>query len=294
MARIYKRDKVWYLDIRVNGRRLRRRVGTSKKIAELALKDAEVKVARHEFGFARRDIALSKLFEMFLEYSQAHHRAGSTGRFRSIIDNFTHYIHTKTNITVLSEITTETMDQYKIYRKAAPSQSSKTSSKGITAETVNFELKTLTNIFNRAISWGYLTDNPLKNVARFKVDKAKSVRFLTIQECQRLLKASSEDMYPIFFTYLNTGMRKSELIHLEWSDIDFGRKMINIHWKEFLRPSCSSLAIPQTPAMGVAAEKSIVCIDGRANLKSATTNVRWSKNRRAFGATFLPTEQEIC
>lgn len=257
MARIYKRDKVWYLDIRVKGRRIRRRVGTSKKVAELALKDAEVKVARHEFGFARKDIALDKLFELFLEYSRAHHRSGSTRRFRAIIDNFSRFIGAKSSITFLSEITIETIDQYKIYRRAPQgmsagngsaslSENSRTSSKVIAAETVNYELKTLTNVFNRAISWGYLKDNPIKNVKRFKVDKAKSIRFLSIEECQRFLSACPPDLYPIFFTYLNTGMRKSELIYLEWADIDFKRRKINIQWKEFWQPKSGKREIPMT------------------------------------------------
>ena len=53
MGTIYKRGKNWYLDVRAHGRRIRKRVGSSKKIALLALQDAEVKVARDEFGFAK-------------------------------------------------------------------------------------------------------------------------------------------------------------------------------------------------------------------------------------------------
>ena len=58
MGTIYRRRNTWYLDIRVKGRRVRKRVGSSKKIAELALKDAEVKVARDEFGFSKDDLAM--------------------------------------------------------------------------------------------------------------------------------------------------------------------------------------------------------------------------------------------
>ena len=39
MASIYKRGKVWYVDYRVGGRRIRNKVGTSKKVAELTLKN---------------------------------------------------------------------------------------------------------------------------------------------------------------------------------------------------------------------------------------------------------------
>ena len=51
---IYKREDIWYIDVRANGRRIRKRVGTSKKVAELALRDAEVKIARDEFGFGSK------------------------------------------------------------------------------------------------------------------------------------------------------------------------------------------------------------------------------------------------
>ena len=67
MGSIYKRGKVWYLDIHVKGQRIRKRVGSSKQIAELALKDAEVAVAKEEFGLTKNDIALDKLIERFLE-----------------------------------------------------------------------------------------------------------------------------------------------------------------------------------------------------------------------------------
>ena len=56
MGNIYKRGKVWYIDVRSKGRRIRKKIGSSKKIAELALKDAEVKIARDEYGFGDNDI----------------------------------------------------------------------------------------------------------------------------------------------------------------------------------------------------------------------------------------------
>jgi len=86
MGAIFKRGKVWYVDIRVNGRRVRKRVGTSKRIAELALQDAEVKAARDEFGFTRNDITLDKFFEQFLEYSHANHQPSTMNRYRAVID----------------------------------------------------------------------------------------------------------------------------------------------------------------------------------------------------------------
>ncbi len=47
MSRIYKRGNLWYLDFEHNGKRQRKSLGTrSKAMAELALKDMDVKIAR--------------------------------------------------------------------------------------------------------------------------------------------------------------------------------------------------------------------------------------------------------
>ncbi len=74
MGSIYKRGKNWYVDLRVKGRRVRRRVGTSKEIARLALKDAEVKAARDEFGFSSDDTAIDKFLDRFLDFSRVNHQ----------------------------------------------------------------------------------------------------------------------------------------------------------------------------------------------------------------------------
>ena len=87
MGNIYKRGRIWYLDVRAGGRRIRKRIGTSKKIAELALKDAEVKIARDEFGFAQNDISVEKFLEKFLEYSEANHSPSTSNRYRAVIDH---------------------------------------------------------------------------------------------------------------------------------------------------------------------------------------------------------------
>ena len=47
----------YFIDYRIDGRRRRKSVGRSKKIAELALKDFEVKIAKRELGFEKKDNA---------------------------------------------------------------------------------------------------------------------------------------------------------------------------------------------------------------------------------------------
>ncbi len=51
-------------------------------------------------------------------------------------------------------------------------------------------------------------------------------RVLNQDEINALLEAcKGSHIYPIIVTALHTGMRKSELLNLGWSDIDFGQQI---------------------------------------------------------------------
>jgi integrase len=258
MARIYKREKSWYIDIRVGGQRFRKRVGTSKKIAELALKDAEVKAAKDEFGLTKNDITLQKLTERFLEYSQINHSPATTVRYASTLRAFQDFMHEKyPKRLFVSQVSPEILEQFKIWRKSCwvnpngmPVESDtdirEYTRKGALSLTVNFEIKVLTTLFNVAIDWGYLKENPTKKVKRLKITDSKQMRFLTEEECSQLLAACPSDLYLIFYTFLATGMRKSELEHLEWTDIDFKRGKIKVQRKDFWKPKSKDREIPMS------------------------------------------------
>ncbi len=256
MGRIYKRGRTWYLDIYASGRRIRKRVGSSKKIAALALHDAEAKAARDEFGFAKNDIGIERFLDRFLEHSAANHQPKTTTRYKAVIDHFRVFLKDKyPALGFVSQMTPEVIDRYKVARKKAwvnPNGDEVTSDedvkgytrKGARAHTINFEVGVLRTIFNLAIKWGYLKENPTSEAKKLKVNDAKPVRFLAVEECHRLLEASPDDLRSIFFTFLNSGMRKAELENLEWDDIDFKRRKIKIQRKAFWQPKTGEREIP--------------------------------------------------
>lgn len=115
---IYKTGDVWYIDVRSKGGRIRKRIGTSRKIADLALKDAEVRIAHDEFGFAgKNDIATVNFIDKSLEYSQAHHSPNTYKRYRAVIDHFKRFLSVRPEITLLSQVQAKEIDEYKIFRK---------------------------------------------------------------------------------------------------------------------------------------------------------------------------------
>ncbi len=255
MGSIYKRENVWYIDVRAGGRRIRKRVNSSKKIAELALKDAEVKIARDEFGFAKNDISIEAFMEKFLAYSQANHSPATFKRYRAVIDHFRKYLRQRSDIVFLSQVKAREIDEYKVFRKGewvnpngdpvkCDEDVSDHTRKGARAHTINFEIGTLRTIFYMALKWGYIKENPAKGVVRLKVNDSKKPRFLTNEECRRLLENSPAKLRDVYYVFLNTGMRKAELENLEWSDIDFKRRKIKIQRKDFWQPKTGEREIP--------------------------------------------------
>ncbi len=253
MARIYQRGKNWYLDITYQGRRVRKRIGTSKRMAELALKDAEVKVIKKEFGFASNDISIESLIEKFLEYNRTNHRASTLKRYKAVTDHFKRFlVEKRKDVVKLSQLTPEVIEGYKAFRRDewinpnGKSPSVDNGRKGARARTVNLELEGIKTMLNLAIKWDYLKDNPMKKVKPLKVDDKKPLRFLTEEECEQFLNACPASLYPIYATFLSTGMRKAELEYLTWNDVDFKNRLIYIRRKPNWKPKTGEREIPMS------------------------------------------------
>jgi len=246
MGRIYYRDKkkggrTWFADYTYQGRRIRKKIGPSKRLAELALKDIEIKIAKQELGFAPSDITLEKFFEEFDNFSRVNHAPESHRRYRNIINNFRIFLNDRRAIK-LSQLNPRLFEEYKIFRREQPLH------KKIVAKTntVNMEVKTLRTIFNYAIKWEYLKENPTKGVNRLKVTDAKKPRFLTKEEIKCLLESCGDELYPIFYTFIFTGMRLGELLNLTWDDVKLDKRRIYIQKKDFWQPKTGERIIPMS------------------------------------------------
>ncbi len=254
MGKTYKRRGIWYIDTRIAGKRVRRRVSRDKKTAELYLHDLEVKAERGQLGFIdQKNVSIDAFLNQFLDYSKANHRPSTTSRYSSTVDHFrTFFVHTL-KLNSLTELRQEHADQYKAFRRSMPVSRNgspiekvnpKSVRKGAKAYTLNFELTTLKTALNLAVKWGYLTTNPASGAKELKPEDSKPRRFLTESECERLLDYANAEMKPIFKTFLYTGMRRGELTNLEWADVDFKQRVIKIRRKAFWIPKTGEREIP--------------------------------------------------
>ena len=86
---------------------------------------------------------------------------------------------------------------------------------------VNAALSILSTMFNRAIKLGYCRKNPVPEVERIKVPE-RPPEFFTQDEIATLIDNSTGNLQLLVILAANTGMRRSELLHLQWSDIARG------------------------------------------------------------------------
>jgi integrase len=93
------------------------------------------------------------------------------------------------------------------------------------AYAANRTLALLKTLFNKAISWGWEGANPTSAITKFR-EKSRD-RFLQSSELPAFFKAleeeSNQDFRDFFYICLLTGARRSNVLAMEWGDIDFAQ-----------------------------------------------------------------------
>jgi integrase len=216
---VFKKQGNWWIDFYHQGKRVRRKVGPSKKVAEMALADIQVKQSKKEFlGICETKKLLFKDFApQYLEYSKANKARSSYDRDFSIIK-----LHVKPawGDLDLSKITARTIEEYKVRRLEK-----------VTAATFNREFNTIKNMFRKATEWGHLQANPTQAVKWIKIGQT-GFRFLSHEEISLLLKACADignrQFFGIVLLAVNTGMRKGEILRLRWKEVDLKRRQVRV------------------------------------------------------------------
>lgn len=93
--------------------------------------------------------------------------------------------------------------------------------------TVNRELALLKHMYSKAIEWGKYEENPAKKVKLLK-GEVKRVRFLMPDDVQKLLSNCADHLKPIVTVAVHTGMRKGELLSLNWDQVNFEQGIISL------------------------------------------------------------------
>jgi len=219
MASIRKRGDNYFIDYRVQGKRMRKHVGKSKEEAERILKDIKQQITQGQMILPQEEYSFNQLFLQFAAYCQANLAHRTQIRYQAIIDNFRRFLQKVIpQIKKVVQLTSHSFDQFKEFRLR----------EGAAQRTINAEIIVLRMLFRLSIKWGYTKKNPLDDVGLIPIADKEVPRFLILQECRALLSQCDQWFYPILYTFFNTGMRKGELENLHWDDIDLTTRVIKI------------------------------------------------------------------
>lgn len=206
---LYKRGKVWWTYVVVNGIRHAKSTKTrNRRLAEEVDRDY-----KHELTFVRRQ-APQLNPEMLFEELAAKFLANGGPR---------QYHHDRLKIllpyfgkTPIADINRNAAREFRQYRH---------SQKKLSETTVNRDCEGMRSILNWALDQGFLLSNPLARVPMVRERRTRR-QIMSVGEELRLLQQASPHLRLMIIAALDTGMRRGEITNQLWQDIDFGRRVL--------------------------------------------------------------------
>jgi integrase len=217
---------VWWVFINHNGKRKAKRVGKEETALKVAEK-MQAKLVLGELDLSKKDSqcpTLKEYAEMWL--SLPHDWKQSTRE--SYKDNF--------NLHVYPVLGKHRLDEIK--RKDLKAFLDGLLSKGLNPATVNLVRAPLSGLLSHAVDSELIESNPLRELRTKNKGKALEIEPLTEKETALLLEKAKEHLkgfyYPSILCALRTGLRIGELQALQWRDIDFSGRFIEVRrsWRK--------------------------------------------------------------
>lgn len=209
------------LGIGINGKRKRiKRTAKTRQLAIRAITDLKVKEKTQEIG-SNQKITFDYLAKKWIEVGISESVRQSTAN--GYVDIYNRYIKQYLGRKKLSEIDVNVIDEWLIYL----------GKQGMSASTRKRARQTCGAIFKYAIKKRLAFSNPVTDSQSPKADQNSVSRVqppLSLTEANQyfeLFKATEIDS--IIHLALYTGMRRGEIVGLDWSDVSFEERTISIN-----------------------------------------------------------------
>ena len=104
----------------------------------------------------------------------------------------------------------------------------------LAVKTRNRHLGYIKNMFGIAQEWNLLEVDPFAKVAPFNDPLARraKITILTPEELTKFLNAADPDFIPFFTINAFTGLRREEVIRLDWSEVKLDRNRIDLPFEK--------------------------------------------------------------
>src|SRR3989338_3268266 len=204
-------ERVYAISYRVGSKSIFKTIGPNKKEAEAVLAKTLSEVNNGTF-YQAEEISLNDFIDKWLdEYAGPRIKANTLYKYKNALQT---HVRPALGHHYLSKITQN--DIRTLMSKLIKIKS---------AKTCNNLLTMLKTIFKYARRWGYIRISPTEDVDKYRVER-EEMDFLRPEEINLLLKHCREPFKTFVLTAVLTGMRKGELLGLQWGDIDWNSNTI--------------------------------------------------------------------
>jgi len=207
---LYRRkdSKVWWMSFTVDGRDHCESTRTDdKSIAQKIYDILKGKIALDQWHpetvkQERKEYTFKELAEKYQEWMKGRHKSADRKMYtiKGLLTEF--------GDRELSCFTVEQLERYQ----------SKRLELGNGPRTANMYITTTKAMFTKALDWNMVSEQILKQVRKVKMlpENNKRLRYLCKEECRELVNVCDPHLQPIVITALNTGMRRGEILGLQW------------------------------------------------------------------------------
>ncbi|HYT92784.1 MAG TPA: tyrosine-type recombinase/integrase [Gemmataceae bacterium] len=196
--------KGYYADFKVGGRRIQKKLGTDFDAAKSILTDLRARAERADFNLLDNNHPIADLRRQYIAHCKQALEASTVRCYEDWLDT----ILPALGVVKVSQLTIPAVVAYRERRLA----------KGRSPRTVNGEVGALATMLNWGVNLGkVIGSNPLAGLVPLPHDRPKEGRPLSDDEVPRLLKASAPHWRDVWYAFLVTGLRKSELASLQFT-----------------------------------------------------------------------------
>lgn len=210
---LWKRGAIWWAIYWIDGIRYQESTGTSnKRLAQKIEQKLKEEAAVRKVDIAGNevdvDMTFGDLVARFLAEGEV--RPHHTQRLDRLLAHFSDIPILRLNKGMASD--------YRVKRHQA---------KKVTDATINRDLSVLRHILYWAVDQSIMSANPL---ARLRMARERRTRrpVMSVEEELKLLSVVPDHLKAIIIAALDTGMRRGEIFHQLWEDIDMKRKILSV------------------------------------------------------------------
>lgn len=272
---IYQRkDGLWCAQVSLEGRRLTKYGRTQKDCREW-IKQTLAKIDGG-LTYEGTQLTLERFVESWLNGKKLSRRPGTVHSYRRIAE--------RDFLPTLGKLRLKDILPGHIKQLYANMQS-----EGKGARTIQLAHMVLHCALKQAVREGILGRNPLDAIERPRVETAEFQILNEEQVRQFMIFASESPFETLYYLALTSGMRKGELLGLQWSDLDWNKCVLNVHHQLQIVPDQGyALVAPKTKAgnrhikLGQGTMKQLDAHQKRQELLKAAAGNRWQEHGLIF------------